>query len=503
VRPMLPLVALLGASLAVPAASAPAAARAAETLQFVLTADPEVLPAPYSGRLYVMLTTDPTREPRLAKSWSDPPPVFARDVEGWDGTEPVLIGDGALAHPMAPSELPLDVYRVQGVARVSPDGASPGESAGDVVSAPLTATLDPTDPRIVALHLEEVVEPEPFPASEDVVEVTMTSELLSDFHGREITMRAGVALPPGWEPGRLYPVVWCITGFGGSHASVRGYRRLFRSVPGAAPLADEVVLVVPDATFFRGHTAFADSANNGPWGSALVEELVPHVEARYAGGGSPEHRYVTGISSGGWSSLWLQVTRPDAFAGCWSFVPDPVDFRDFQRVDLYEPGANLYVTDDGSRRPIMRRDGEVALFYEDFVAMESVYGPGGQIHAFEAVFSPRGPDGEPLPFFDRETGAVDTDVTAAWEPYDIRLRLERGWDELGPKLAGKLHVYAGGQDDFYLEGAVARLARSLERLGSDAVVEVVEGLRHAPYPPAVVDLLETAHERFAARDAGP
>lgn len=497
-----PAPALARTAPAIPALAPVAVARApADTLQFLLTADPEVLTTPYTGRLYVMLTTDPSKAPRAAKSWSRPQPVFARDVTGWDGRAPIRIADDALGYPVLPSALPLDVYRIQGVARVDPDGPDPGEGTGDVVSAILTATLDPTDPQTVRLHLDEVVAPEPFPATDDVRELVLESARLSAFHGRPVAMRAGVALPPGWEPGRAYPVVWCITGFGGTHADVTRFRSLFARDPRGAQLLEQVVLVTPDARSYRGHTVFVDSETNGPWGSALLEELIPAVEGRYAGGGAAEHRYVTGNSSGGWASLWLQVRWPDAFAGCWSMVPDPVDFHDFQRVDLYSEGSNLYVEPDGTRRPVMRRDGQVVLHFQDFVAMETVYGPGGQIHAFEAAFGPRGEDGEPLPFFDRATGAIDTDVTATWRRFDVRLQLEQRWDEIGPRLADKLHVWAGAEDSFYLEGAVARLARTMERLGSDAVVEVVDGMGHAPYVPGLVDLLETAHARFAERAA--
>jgi pimeloyl-ACP methyl ester carboxylesterase len=185
-----------------------------------------------------------------------------------------------------------------------------------------------------------------------------------------------------------------------------------------------------------------------------------------------------GHSSGGWSSLWLQVTYPDHFNGVWSTSPDPVDFRDFQRIDLTRPGVNMFTDDDGKPRPLARLNGEAALYYKAFSDMESVMSHGGQLASFEAVFSARGADGKPKRLWDRATGAVDADVARSWEKYDIRRTLERDWKMLGPKLSGKLHVYTGADDTFYLEGAVKLLQESLKKLDSDAVVEIVPGRDH-------------------------
>ncbi len=187
---------------------------------------------------------------------------------------------------------------------------------------------------------------------------------------------------------------------------------------------------------------------------------------------------LTGHSSGGWSSLWLQVAYPDFFGGVWSTAPDPVDFRDFQMIDLYKPGTNMFTDAEGKPRPIARSGNRPSLFYKGFSDMEEVMGHGGQLQSFEAVFSPRGADGRPKKLWDRKTGAVDPAVAMEWEKYDIRLVLERNWKTLGPKLAGKIHVYMGDADTFYLEGATKLLQKSLRDLGSDAVVELFPGKNH-------------------------
>jgi len=251
------------------------------------------------------------------------------------------------------------------------------------------------------------------------------------------------------------------------------------------------LFVVPDPTCYRGHSVFADSANNGPWGAALVEELIPYIDKKFHGVPSGKHRYVTGISSGGWSALWLQVTYPDAFNGCWAHCPDPVDFRDFQQIDLYAEGSNMYVDAAGQKRPLARMGDKVIITYEDFIKREEVLGPGGQIRSFEAVFGRKGSDNRPEPFFDPQTGAVNTAVIRTWEPYDIRLVLERNWPTLAPKLAGKLHIYAGAKDTFYLEGAVALLKKSLTKLGSDAYVLIVPDMAHGMYSDGIEPMYET------------
>ena len=223
-------------------------------------------------------------------------------------------------------------------------------------------------------------------------------------------------------------------------------------------------------------------------------------------------RLLNGHSSGGWSSLWLQVTYPETFGGTWSTSPDPVDFRDFQQIDLYARGENMFRDRDGKRRPIARRGVRPVLFFDDFSRMEDVLGNGGQLRSFEAVFSPLGPDGFPRRLWDRGGGAIDPEVARAWEAYDVRLVLERNWPVLGPKLAGKLHVITGALDTFYLEGAVRLLKESLTALKSDAVVEIIPGKDHS----SILDAELTARldremkaavdrdrEHAPASDAGP
>ncbi|HLJ11860.1 MAG TPA: alpha/beta hydrolase-fold protein, partial [Planctomycetaceae bacterium] len=326
------------------------------------------------------------------------------------------------------------------------------------------------------LLIDKLVEERFFPENRWFKPVWIRSRLLSEFHQRDVFMRGAVLLPASYYDrfDRRYPVLFDVPGFSDTHLTRVSHEPIPENNAGDV----EFLRVTLDPSCPLGHHVFADSANNGPVGQALITEFIPELDRQFRTVAKPTARFLTGHSSGGWSSLWLQVTYPENFGGTWSTSPDPVDFRDFQQINLYRTGENMYRDSAGNRRPIARIDGSVRLWYDDFDHMEDVLGFGGQLHSFEAVFSPRGADGKPMRAWSRTTGAVDTEVTRTWEKYDIRLILERRWPELGPKLAGKLHVFMGDADTFYLEGACGLLKESLARLGSDAVVEIVPGKTH-------------------------
>jgi len=474
-------------------AAAPVAPAHSGTTAFRITLDPSVQTTPYSGRVYIVLIKGKTGEPRKQMgNWFGTTQVLAFDAANVTPGTPIDIGAAAVSWPKPLSELEPGDYRVQAVVRRSLDCPDAGHGPGDLYSDAATVTLGGGAPA-AELTVRHAIPEKKFKESERIKLVSIVSPSLSEFYGREVKVNAGVVLPEGWKdnPSIHYPTLYWIGGFGGTHHDAQ-HVNMFVSPPPGAP---DVIIVTPDPSCHFGHSVFADSANNGPRGKALMDELIPEVEKRFHGAQSGERRFVSGISSGGWASLWLQITYPDQFNGTWSHCPDPVDFRDFQRIDLYTPGSNMYRDSAGERRPLARQGAQVMLWYDNFVRQEEVLGDGGQIRSFEAVFSPRGTDGRPVPIFSRTTGAVDTEATRSWEKYDIRLVLDRNWDTLGPKLAGKLHVYAGGMDTFYLEGAAAKLRESLAALGSDAVVETTEGAPHTVIPKGVQDMWRAIAER--------
>jgi hypothetical protein len=429
----------------------------------------------FTGRMYVMLSTG-RQEPRFGPNWFRPQPFFAVDVKDLKPGDEVVFDDSALSFPAPLSTLPEMSYKVQAVMRRSLDSPDIGTGSGTAYSAAQEFTLDGATSGLIELTITHVVEERPFPDVNGVREFATRSELLSKFHGRDITMRAAVIRPK--DRSEAGPALYHIPGFGGDH---RFALQLQRMLDGWQ-LSDHVTHIVLDPRCYSGHHVFADSANNGPVGVALVTELIPHIEKELGLVAQPYARGLTGVSSGGWSSLWLQITYPDFFGGVWSIAPDPVDFNDFQRINLYAPGANMYIDHEGERRPLARQtmEGEdfVIIWYDDFARMEWVMGDGGQLGSFEWVFSPRDDDGTPKRLFDRTTGEVDHEVALAWKKYDIRAILEENWETLGPRLAGKIHVHMGDVDTFYLDGAARLLKASLAKLGSDAVVVIHPGKDH-------------------------
>jgi len=440
-----------------------------------VTFDQKVTQVPFSGRVYVLLSKQPLKNLPRGPSWFKPEPLFARDVKDWKPGQPCVLGAEALGFPMALRELPKGSYYVQAVMDFDRDSPSFSAAEGNGYGEPVRLDLDASASGPVKLVIDQVYHAPRFQETKCVKLVDIESRLLSEFHGRPVRLRAGVVLPKSYaeDPPRHYPVVYEIPGFSGTHFMAHAAARDATEVAGV-----EMLYVVLDPSCRWGHHVFADSANNGPCGRALREELIPHIEQAFRGLGVPGARFLTGHSSGGWSSLWLQVAAPDFFGGTWSTAPDPVDFRDFQRVNIYKVGTNLFTDEAGAPRPLASKGGKVVLCYQPFSDMEAVMGHGGQLGSFEAVFSPRGTDGKPRQLWDRASGRIHPEVAKSWERYDIRLVLERNWKTLGPRLAGKIHVYMGADDNFYLDGATKLLKGALASLGSDAVVEVFPGRDH-------------------------
>ena len=433
----------------------------------------------FTGRVYVIFSRT-KREPRTGPGWFNPEMFVSRDVEKLKPGEPVLFTGAApgdmLAYPGPLAKFELKGFRAQAVVRFNPYERKIGTGAGNGYSQVISIKAQQAEATPLFFTVDKLVTPRKFANTKFSKLLRVRSKLLSEFHGRGVFLKAAVSLPASYydEPDRRYPSIWNIPGFGGTHLSGR------RNGPVREENEQgvEFLRLMLDPSCPLGHHVFADSANNGPVGAALVSEFIPAFDRKFRSIAAPTARFLTGHSSGGWSSLWLQVTYSEHFGGTWSTSPDPVDFRDFQRINLYSPGENMYLDNKGNKRPLARRGDQVTLWYKGFADMEWTLGPGGQLHSFEAAFSPRGKDGKPLLVWDRKTGEVHTEVAKTWEKYDIRLILERNWKTLGPKLTGKLHVIMGDGDTFYLEGATKLLKKSLADLNSDAIVELVPGKDH-------------------------
>lgn len=435
-------------------------------------------PEPFTGRVYLIFTKS-NREPRFGPSWFQPESFIARDVTNWQPGELLELGPetkGLLSYPKPLAEMDLAGYHAQAVARFNTTDPKIGTAPGNGFS-PARQLSGGLVANIPSFTIDQLVPEKTFTETQWIKYFKLRSPLLSKFHEQETGFEASVILPQSYyqQPQRKYPVIYSIPGFGGDHQ---------RNLP-QAPIAEqnpggvEFIRVLLNPQCRWGHHVFADSATNGPVGKAFITEFLPELEKAFRAIPHSRARFLTGHSSGGWSSLWLQVTYPTVFGGTWSTAPDPVDFRDFQQINIYEPGSNVYRDAGNQLRPIARRGNQPILWFEPFAKMEQVLGPGGQLRSFEAVFSPRGADGEPLKLYDWETGAINKEVAEAWKAYDIRLVLESNWKQLAPELAGKIHVFMGDQDTFYLNGATQLLKQTLEQLDADAVVEIHQGKNHS------------------------
>jgi S-formylglutathione hydrolase FrmB len=433
--------------------------------------------APVSGRMLIFLTAG-----HGAKAVDENPfrptavYVAAKEVPTLAPGASVDVDTDDIAFPEGFSSLKPGDYQAQAVLDVNHNynysGRSPGDLESDVV--PLTAFTPGTSPE-PNLVLNTVPDPPALTFAPDFIAHShfedFTSPVLTAFFGRPVQVRAWVVLPPKYDPHAAvrYPTVYWTHGFG---VTLDGDRRagaaLYqRMAQGRMP---PMIWVMLDESCATGTHEFADSLNNGPWGDALTTEFIPYLERRYRMDARPSGRFLQGHSSGGWATLQLQINYPKVFGGTWSTSPDPSDFHDFTGIDLYAPHANVYKRADGTPYPIVRDHGKVVSTVEQFARNETVLGPyGGQFTSFDWVFSPRGSDGRPVPMFNRITGDVDPTVVAYWrDHYDLAHIVTATWAQRGPLLRGKIHVFVGTADTFYLDGAAHKLDAVLQGLGAHA-----------------------------------
>lgn len=451
-------------------------ATAAAEIQFEVRRAAGVHPEPFTGRVYVMFGPSGSRAPKNGPNWFNPGPMFAVDVKDWAVGDAVSLADGPslISFPTPLGKLKPGKYAAQALMRINMDTHRLGNGPGNAFSEAVEVEIGENS-GLVKMEIASVQPEDTFPDNPRIKLETLESPSLSAFYGHPVRHRAAVILPEGWDGKTPMPSMYIIPGFGGDHRSALR----MASKGGPMSFASGLVRIVLDPDCLTGHHVFADSATNGPRGQAFIDEFIPFLDKKYNLITDAGARFVNGHSSGGWSSLWLQVTYPETFGGVWSTSPDPIDFRDFQQIDLYAQGENMFKDRSGGRRPIARMGGRPVVFYDTFSQMEEVMGPGGQLYSFEAVFSPLTADKTPAQLWNRRTGEIDLKVAEAWKKYDIGLKLKENWATLGPKLAGKIHIVMGDVDTFYLEGATKLVAATLKELGSDADVRIVPGRDHS------------------------
>jgi hypothetical protein len=446
-------------------------------LFFRVTLGPQFT-TPVSGRLLIFMKTG-TGASAVDENPFAPAAVSiaAKEVTDLSAGMSADVDTDDVAFPTPFSSLKTGDYQAQAVLDVNHSynygGRGEGDLVSDVVSLSAFTPGQVAEPTFTLNKLIEAkpARPDPDGFDADAHLEDFVSPALTAFWGRPTHVRAWIITPPNYQGNgkEHYPTVYWTHGFDGDLAGAKSMGATMLDMMRKKKLPP-MIWVMLDESCPTGTHEFEDSVNNGPWGSALTKEYVPYLEKKYRMDARPSGRFLQGHSSGGWASLQLQIDYPEIFGGTWSTSPDPSDFHDFTGIDLYAPRANVYRRADGSAYPIMRDHGKVMATFEQFAKNEAVLGPyGGQMASFEWVFSPRGIDGRPAQLFDRETGDVHPEVIEYWrDHYDLAHIVKATWGQRGPLLRGKIHVFVGTADTFYLDQAAHKMEAVLKDLGADA-----------------------------------
>jgi hypothetical protein len=495
------------------AAASPSATK--PNLQFEVSFPASARSAPITGRVFVMISPSDHPEPRLQVGfWGDQPPLFGADVHQLKPGQEATIGANTLGYPVhSLQEIPAGDYYVQALVNIYTEchrsdghtiwvhldhweGQQFNISPGNLYSKVQKVHLDPAAGYDVKLSLAKAIPPVKVPTDTPWVKrIKIQSKLLTQFWGHPMYLGAVVLLPKGYDshPNVYYPVIYVQGHFGlrapFDFTTRKGrvpayFSRFLKSYnleTGYSFYKDWSSDNFPRmiAVTFQHPTPYFDdsyavnSANDGPYGDAIMKELIPYVESHFRIIRQPYARVLTGGSTGGWESLALQLKHPTFFGGTWTLYPDPVDFHHDQLVDIYkdsnaffEPGHHWMQVP----RPMMRKpDGQVEMTMQQMSQLEAVLGSHGrsgqQFEAWEAVYGPVGADGYPEPLWNKLTGKIDPTVADYMRDhgYDLTYYLRKNWPKIGPSLVGKLHLYVGDMDSYYLNLAVYDLQHFLEQ----------------------------------------
>ncbi len=462
-------------------------------LRFEITYDAALSEEPLTGRIFLCFGENDEREPRLQVGRYGVQ-FFGIDVENLKPGDKVVIDANTLGYPARSlSEVPTGKYWLQAVFNKYTqferadghtlwmhndqwEGQNWRRSPGNLISPVLEMEVNPSEKNVVSIHMTDVIPPIEVPEDTRWVKrFKIQSKLLSEFWGQPIYLGATVLLPKGYEenPNLSYPTV-----YHQGHFSLRpplGFSEEPENDFFKAWTSDDfprfIAVTLQHPTPYFDDSYAVNSANNGPYGDAIHQELIPEIEKRFRTIQQGYARLLTGGSTGGWESFALQVLYPDFYGGTWSFAPDPLDFRNVEGFNIYEDTNAFYREQGKYKTPIVNTQdpetGAVKLTSEQRNLMELVNGTKGrsgeQLDIWSAVFGPVGEDGYFKPLFDKATGDIDPEVAQYWlENYDLRHYLEQNWEELGPKLQGKLHVFCGDMDNFFLNVGVYHMETFLE-----------------------------------------
>jgi len=469
------------------------------------------------GRLLLLISTNDEAEPRFQiRDNPNTQQVFGIDVENWAPGQNQVFASDAFGYPIRSlNDLPAGEYHVQVLLHKyetfnradghtvklpmdQGEGQQWNRSPGNLYSTPQKMQLGGSASS-VEIELDQEIPPiEPPEDTEYVKHIKIQSDLLTEFWGRPMYLGAHVLLPEGFDenPDVRYPLA-IMHGhfpydFGGWRTTppdenidceyserfgVECYNKivqqeaydLYKAWTG--PDFPRVIAIeIQHANPYYDDSYAVNSENLGPYGDAITYELIPYIEEQFRGIGESWSRFVYGGSTGGWEALAVQVKYPDEYGTCYAACPDPIDFRAYCLVNLYEDENAYY--EEGPFRKTLRPGhrnylGEVDATLMDMNLRELALGTKGrsgqQWDIWEAVYSPVGEDGYPMRIWDKETGQINREVANYWkENYDLTHIMKRDWEEIGPKLEGKIHIYCGDMDNYYLNNAVYLTEEFLE-----------------------------------------
>ena len=504
---------LYNATLALPTHSAASEDKVDATAVVVrVSFGPELSKTPVDGRLLVMLSTDSKDEPRFQITESiKTQQIFGIDVDGLSPGQEAVVDSAALGYPIESlRQIPAGKYRIQALLHkyetfhraVGPEVKLPmdrgegqqwNKAPGNLYSTPEEITIagGPNPAAAIHIRLDKIIPPiaDP-PTTKYIKHERIESEKLTKFWGRPMHLGAHILLPEGFDshPQARYPLVIFHGHFPPTFGGFReeppdpnlkpdyserfhlaGYNRTVQELahqfykewtgPGYPRM---VIIEIQHANPFYDDSYAVNSANLGPYGDAITYELIPYLEKKYRCIGAGWARFLYGGSTGGWEALAVQMFYPTEFNGCYAACPDPIDFRAYTVNDIYNDKNAYY--DEGPfhkvKRPAHRNYlGHISSTVEDVNRHELVLGTKGrsgqQWDIWEAVYSPMGPDGYPRRIWDKQTGVIDKEVAQYWrDHYDLRHILERDWPKIGKDLEGKINIYVGDMDNYYLNNAV-------------------------------------------------
>jgi hypothetical protein len=446
-----------------------------------------------TGRVYVAFSRTPPngRQTPIAQTAPTGVPLFSAAVTSLAPGAPGRIGTDAFGHPVESlRNLPAGDYWAQPFVNVYTrfvradghtiwlhmdqwEGQDWKTSPGNLYGEPVQIHFDPASTTPIRLTADKVNPPVQVPADTDTVKrIKIQSQILSKWWGQPIYLGAVITLPKDYDahPAVKYPIIYSqghfslgAPGGGGGRGGGAGAQ----TPPADEPQPRVIWASLQHPSPYYDDSYGVNSANNGPFGDAIMQELLPAIETKFRVIREPWARILTGGSTGGWIALAHQIFYPDFYGGSFALCPDGVDFRYHQIVNIYKdanaywiPGRSEWVNIE---RPDTRQpDGNVTSMMKDENWHELVVGDksrgGGQWDIWEATYGPAGADGYPQPIWDKKTGAIDKTVAEYWKQhYDLRAILETNWATLGPKVAHKINVYVGDADTYFLNMGVHML----------------------------------------------